>query len=176
MRRTTKGTVYLFKWKFLDLSFIHPQINISKYITLIRNTEADRDLGAMEMVNETSVVHCGVDINVRAHGALKFLVLVGATLHHLQPGVSFWPKRVRPLVLQLKDMSWWLKLYDGVWLWTETADREIGPWVFSLFVTAGWRHGPQRQVMVRHKQFTHQYHLPDSTTTSLLPPLWPVCL
>lgn len=89
MRRTNKGTLYLFKWKFLDLSFIHPQINISKYLTLIRNTEADRDLGAMEMVSDTSTVHCGVDINILAHGALKLLVVVGVMLRYLQQGVCF---------------------------------------------------------------------------------------
>lgn len=71
------------------MSFIHPQINISKYITLIRNTEADQDLGAMKMVNETLFVHCGVDINILAHDALKLLVLVGVVLRYLQQGVCF---------------------------------------------------------------------------------------
>lgn len=46
-----------------------------------------------------------------------------------------------------------------------------------LFETAGWIHGPQREVMTKHKQFTHQHHPPDSTTTaSWLPPLWIILL
>lgn len=56
---------------------------------MIRNTEADRDLGAMKMVNETSIVHCGVDINILGHGALNLLVLVGVMLCYPQQGVCF---------------------------------------------------------------------------------------
>lgn len=62
----------------------------------------------------------------------------------------------------------------GFGIWKDTAHgSEVSLWVFCLFGAAGWMHGPWREVMWRHKQFVHQHHPPDSTTTaSWLPPLW----
>lgn len=41
----------------------------------------------------------------------------------------------------------------------------------GLYETSGWMLGPQKEVMRKHKQFTHQHHGPDLTTAASLLPL-----
>lgn len=67
---------------------------------------------------------------------------------------------------------WWSLGYVQRNCWPR--DATLG---LCLFETAGWMPGPQREVMTRHEQFTHQHHPPDSTTpASWLPPLWIILL